>query len=104
MHWSELIGGDAVISPPHAWQRRFNASDVEVMARIDTPVDPVIVSELQRKFEDFRRAYAEDGMSADEFDDFPPTRRTLRQFSEACHDLERLVRDLLMPNPDTTFA
>jgi transaldolase len=30
MHWSELIGGDVVISPPHAWQKRFNACDVGV--------------------------------------------------------------------------
>jgi transaldolase len=22
MHWSELIGGDVVISPPHVWQKR----------------------------------------------------------------------------------
>ena len=28
MHWSELIGGDVVISPPHLWQKRFNACDV----------------------------------------------------------------------------
>src|SRR5579864_3780011 len=27
MHWSELIGGDVVISPPYSWQVRFNASD-----------------------------------------------------------------------------
>ena len=39
MHWSELIGGDIVISPPYAWQRRFNASDVEVRARIANRVD-----------------------------------------------------------------
>ena len=38
MHWSELIGGDVVISPPHAWQKRFNSCDVEVKSRIDTPV------------------------------------------------------------------
>ena len=31
MHWSELIGGDVVVSPPYKWQLRFNASDVEVM-------------------------------------------------------------------------
>src|ERR1700694_3608397 len=24
MHWSEFIGGDVVISPPHKWQVRFN--------------------------------------------------------------------------------
>ena len=31
MHWSEFIGGDVVISPPCAWQRRYNASDIEVV-------------------------------------------------------------------------
>ena len=43
MHWSELIGADVVISPPYAWQERFNASDIEVKARIDNPVDPKVV-------------------------------------------------------------
>ena len=104
MHWSEFIGGDVVISPPSAWQRRFNASDIAVTSRIDTPVDPIIVRELERRFEDFRRAYAEDGMSPDAFDDFGPTRRTLRQFAEACQDLERLVREQLVPNPDAALA
>src|SRR5262245_58260122 len=32
-HWTELIGGDVVITMPAAWQRRFNASDVEVRPR-----------------------------------------------------------------------
>ena len=40
MHWSEFIGGDVVISPPCAWQQRYNESDIEVVPRIDTPVDP----------------------------------------------------------------
>jgi len=75
-----------------------------VKSRIDTPVDPEIIRELQHKFEDFRRAYAEDGLSIDEFDAFGPTRRTLRQFTEACHDIERIVRDLLIPNPDTALG
>ncbi|MGH9744267.1 MAG: transaldolase family protein, partial [Candidatus Acidiferrum sp.] len=29
MQWSEFIGGDVVISPPHKWQVRFNSSGVE---------------------------------------------------------------------------
>jgi transaldolase len=35
LHWSELIGGDVIITMPSAWQRRFNASDVEVRPRMD---------------------------------------------------------------------
>jgi transaldolase len=100
MHWSEFIGGDVVISPPYAWQVRLNASDVDVHPRIDTPVDAKIVQELSRKFQDFRRAYSEDGLTPNEFDSFAPTRRTLRQFITACHDLDGLVRDFMLPNPD----
>jgi transaldolase len=100
MHWSELIGGDVVISPPYPWQLRFNASDIEVRNRIDDPVDPKFVEELMRKFPDFKRASSEGGVSLAEFDTFGPTRRTLRQFIAACHDLDAIVRDLLIPNPD----
>ena len=102
MHWSELIGGDVVISPPYSWQVRFNASEIEPRSRIDQPVQPNVVEELSRKFADFRRAYTEEGLSIAEFDSFGPTRRTLRQFIAACHDLDGLVRDILIPNPDVT--
>ena len=102
MHWSEFIGGDVVISPPYAWQVRFNASDIEVVLRIGKPVESRIVEELNKRFVDFRHAYDEDGLSVDEFDAFPSTRRTLRQFITACHDLDGIVRDYMLPNPDVT--
>ena len=99
MHWSEFIGGDVVISPPYKWQQRFNASDVEVAPRIDRPVDAAVVAALM-KFPDFVRAFTEDGLAVEEFDTLPPTRRTLRQFIGACHDLDAQIRDLMLPNPD----
>ncbi len=99
MHWSELIGADAVISPPSAWQKRFNAGDIEVRPRIDNPVDPKLVDQLLTHFPDFRRAYSEDGLAIDEFDSFAPTVRTLRQFIAACTDLDALVRDVILPEP-----
>jgi transaldolase len=104
MHWSEFIGGDLVISPPYSWQVRFNASDVEVRSRIDEPVREEIASELSKKFADFRRANTEQGLSIEEFDSFGPTRRTLRQFITACHDLDAVVRDILIPDPDVASA
>jgi len=100
MHWSEFIGGDVVISPPYSWQVRFNASDVEVRSRIDDPVSEAIEAELTKKFADFRRASTERGLSVAEFDSFGPTRRTLRQFISACHELDSVVRDVLIPDPD----
>jgi transaldolase len=89
-----------VISPPYSWQVRFNQSDIEVVPRIDKPVAPEIIDELTRKFGDFRRAYNENGLAVEEFDAFAPTRRTLRQFITACHDLDAVVRDVMLPNPD----
>jgi transaldolase len=100
MHWSQLVGADAVISPPYAWQQRLNASGIEPRPRIDDPVDPNLVGQLLSHFPDFRRAYTEEGLAVEEFDDFGPTRRTLRQFIAGCGDLDALVRDVMIPNPD----
>ncbi|HEY8285581.1 MAG TPA: transaldolase, partial [Chloroflexota bacterium] len=36
----------------------------------------------------------------EEFDTFGATRRTLRQFLAACTDLDALIRDFMLPNPD----
>jgi transaldolase len=99
MHWSEFIGADAVVSPTSAWQKRINASDIEVVPRIDNPVDPKVVDELLAHFDDFRRAYAGDGLSVEEFDGFGATRHTLRQFCAACGDLNAFVRDVMIPDP-----
>jgi transaldolase len=99
-HWSELIGGDVVITLPSVWQKRFNASDVEVRPRMDEPVDPAIVDELARHFPDFVRAYEPDGLTVDEFDAFPPTVRTLRAFISSYHELLHQVGEAVLPNPD----
>jgi transaldolase len=100
MHWSQLVGGDIVISPPFSWQVRLNKSGIEPVMRMDQPVSPGIVSELQGKLADFRRAYDEDGLRPEEFLGFGATRRTLRQFLAATGELECLVRDVLLPDPD----
>jgi len=99
MHWSEFIGGDVVISPPYAWQRKFNQSDIEVVPRIDDPVDKRILDQLLVHFADFRRAYSEDGIAVEDFDSFGATRLTLRQFIAAVGDLDALVRDVMLPDP-----
>lgn len=101
MHWSEFIGGDVVISPPCVWQKRYNASDIEIVNRIDTPVDSRIVETLLSKFPDFARAYNENGLTTAEFDRFGSTRRTLRQFIAAVAEMNAIVRDVILPNPDT---
>lgn len=100
LQWSAFIGGKVVISPPYSWQKRYNASDISIENHMDKAVAPEIIEELELKYMDFHRAYHEDGMRVEEFNDFGPTRRTLRQFSKATDDIVTLVRDIMIPNPD----
>ena len=100
MHWSELVGGDVVISPPFGWQERLNSAGIEPLPRIDRPVAEHVVAALYERLPEFRAAYDEDGMTVAEFDGYGATVRTLRQFLAANHELEALVRDVLLPSPD----
>ena len=98
LQWTELVGGDIVLSPPFAWQEKFQASGHEPVSRIDEPVDPDIIDALLT-IPDFVRAYEVDGMTPTEFDDFGATRITLRQFLEADEALDQIVRDVIVPAP-----
>src|SRR5439155_10063502 len=100
LHWSELIGGDIVLTIPYKWQQLFNASDIEVVPRFDNEVPAEIISELYEKLPDFRRAYDADGMSVEEFNSFGATARTLRSFIGSYQDLVAVTRDFMVPNPD----
>lgn len=99
MHWSELVGGDVVISPPFAWQQRFNSSGISPVPRLEDPVDERILGPLLSRFEEFTKAYDPDGLTVDEFTAYGATRRTLRQFLAATSDLEAFARDVLLPDP-----
>src|SRR5918992_3259357 len=48
LHWSELIGGDVVITLPASWQRRFNASSSDVRPPARGPLP--YVDELRAAF------------------------------------------------------
>ena len=100
LHWSELIGGDVIITMPSAWQKRFNASSIEVRPRMDDPVPPEHLDAMRRQLPDFVRAFEPDGLSVDDFDTWAPTVRTLRAFIASYHELLHLVTDAMLPNPD----
>ena len=100
MHWSQIIGGDAVISPPFGWQVKINNSGIIPNPNsIEEPVDPVILKTLQT-LPEFNKMYDVDGLKESEFTNFGATLRTLRGFLQSAHDLEAFVRDVTVPNPD----
>jgi transaldolase len=98
----ELVGGDIVMTMPHAWQVRFNASGIEPEERIGVPVDARLVEDMCARVPDFRRAYEPDGLAPAEFESYGATARTLRSFIAGYHDLQAAVRDIMLPNPDVT--
>ena len=104
LHWSEFIGGECVVTLPSTWQKRFNASTVEVRSRITTRSTRAILEQLVTRFPDFVRAYDPDGLAVADFDAFGPTVRTLRAFIGSYHDLLHAVTDAVLPNPDVRTA
>ena len=99
MHWSELVGGDVVISPPFVWQQKINESGIRPTHRIDSPVDPSYMDQLFRLTE-FKKAFDINGLAPHEFNTYGATARTLRQFLKATNELEMFVRDVTVKDPD----
>jgi transaldolase len=104
LHWTELVGGDVVLTMPHAWQARFNESGIAPESRIDQPAPAELVDDLEARIPDFRRAYEPDGLTIDEFDGYGATVRTLRTFISSYHELLGAVRDVMLPDPDRRAA
>lgn len=101
MHWSQLLGGDVVISPPYSWQVKINEMEIDPdLHSIDKPVPSEILDVLHANFAEFRKAYDVDGLKVSEFSNYGATARTLRGFLQATNDLEAFVRDVLIVNPD----
>jgi transaldolase len=101
MHWSEILGGDSVISPPYAWQVKINAMGITPnLNSVNEPIEARILDPLLENFPEFRKMYDVDGLKVEEFTNFGATLRTLRGFLQSVNDLESFVRDVTVPNPD----
>jgi len=99
-HWSQFIGGDMSMTITSDWQLKINGSDIEVKNRINDPVDPEIIKELEKKFPDFKRAYHEKGMTEAEFENYGSFRRTLLSFLGGFFDLVAVIRGIMISDPD----
>lgn len=98
-HWTELVGGDVVLTMPWEWQLKANRSGHHPEPRIDRAVDTEVMAALLT-IPDFQRAYEPDGMTVSEFDTFGPTVRTLRSFIGAWYEFVGDVRNVMLPDPD----
>lgn len=93
LHWSELIGGDLILTIPYQYQWKFNGSDIQVISRIEKEVDPYYIKEL-RKHPDFIKAY--DEMAVEEFDSYGAVNVTLEQFADGYDNLVKIIRKFMI--------
>jgi transaldolase len=100
-HVAELIGGNLIHTIPYGWQKKYNSSDMPIVETALIDPDPEMIKVLKENFEDFVKAYEPDGMKPEEFESYGATRRTLRGFIGGYESLLGIVRDLMLPNPDT---
>ena len=98
--WSQLLGGDIILTIPPSWQRWLNASGLPVASRIHEPVEAATLDELLERVPEFRLAYEPAGLTPDELENYGASIRTMRQFLAAYQDLQAEVRDAVLPNPD----
>ncbi len=99
MQWSELVGGDLILTIPYKWWQQFNRADSEVGPKIDNPVDTKIVDGLRAAFPEFREAYDDNALSPGEFVRYGATVNTLDQFMSGYYELLTLVRSRMLAYP-----
>lgn len=94
--WTELMGGDIILTMPHTWIKKFNESTVSVEPKIDLAVDNKIVDTLKSLIPDFVKSYEPDGMLLGDFDSFGAVNKTLRQFLNGYDELVCLIREYMV--------
>ena len=94
-HWSELIGADCVITITQDWQAKLNASDVEVVSRIDKPVNPAYMKQLMT-LPEFVKAYEPGGLAPEQFEHYGAFVHTLTTFLEGYDDLLKTIRKYMV--------
>jgi len=72
-HFTEMVGGELVVTINWAGTAdRLIETDPPVVYRLFNPVPQRVVDELIEKLPDFKRAYLDDGLALEEYDDFGP--------------------------------
>jgi transaldolase len=92
-HFTEFVGGDMHVTLNWSTIQELIAADRPVVSRIDTAVAGDIIEELSAKLPGFRCAYAEDGLSPEEFKGFAPLQRFRNSFLRGWSHLRTAIED-----------
>ena len=86
-HFTEFLGGAMDVTVNWGTFAELRAITGEPENRIDAETPGEAVAELCSKFEDFGKAYEDNGLAPEEFEDFPPVRLFRNNFLEGYYRL-----------------
>jgi len=94
-HWTALVGGDLLATIPTGFQKKINGSNIEVVSMIDEPVNAKYLEQLMT-VDAFVKAYNEDGMTVEDFDQYGAVIDTLTQFYQGYDELVQIIRKYIL--------
>ena len=91
-HIEKVAGADAVYTCPPSYLEGlfFKANHIDFSDQVHDPVPQDVMDKLM-KIPYFEKSYAEDGYTAEEFNQYPPLLETARQFSGATQEMVDFV-------------
>jgi transaldolase len=93
-HFTEMVGGDVCITMNWGGQaEELLKLDQPVVARLFNPVQDHVLDELLTKVPGFRKAYMEDGLEVDEYEEFGPVRYFRDMFIGAWQNTVKLIAE-----------
>ena len=90
-HFTEMVGADMHITMNWSTIQELIDADGPVENRMDSQVPSRIIDELSAKLVDFRRAYEDDGLSVEQFQDFGPVKLFRSMFVDGYNELLREI-------------
>ncbi len=92
-HFTEMVGGALHVTINWSTADEIIKADPPVTSRIDAAAPQAIVEELSAKLPDFRKAYADDGLTIEEFGEFAPLQFFRNMFVKGWDALADAVRE-----------
>ena len=71
-HFTEMVGGTIHVTINWSTAEELLAANPPVVARMDAQTPPGVIAELLKTIPDFRKAYLDDGLPLEEFENFGP--------------------------------
>lgn len=93
-HFTEMVGGDVHITIN--WKGtadKLIETNPPVVYRMETPAPQHVIAELLEKLPDFQKAYHEDGLAIDEFEDYGPVVLFRTMFLKGWENLLQCVKE-----------